>query len=383
MEALAKPDGDINEDFNFWAAVPGNLKEAYLKYSRVFQNRVRTVLSEFRVIPEEEEQPTAVKVKGLITEWKRRTPMGNQKPSDFTLELQFLAPDKKQYLELSADFASISFMPKTRAALENMKSLILLDLKILLGADISWQHGSKQHEAELPAPALPEAGSEDDKSESGAEEAAPAKPRSPAKPKSPAKAKDAAPASAPAAPDPTNILTWEQDTWNDIPFDQIRFPPDMHLHKIKAYYAVAVILLNSPTLRAKHKPVWSELTSAWLNSFGVALTDDTLGMPPAAGPNAFSADELEWCAQALRFFRAGGEARSPSPLEAARRVSVRTKRRAGRSVGGGDGGAAARTPTTTKEAQQFTPSTKSARCVFVIFWAHFSIYHLFELFEEV
>ena len=60
------------------------------------------------------------------------------------MELQFLRNHKKEYLELSTDFASISFMPKSRAALENMKNLVLLDLKILLGADIPWGHVGKQ-----------------------------------------------------------------------------------------------------------------------------------------------------------------------------------------------------------------------------------------------
>ena len=60
------------------------------------------------------------------------------------MELQFLDHHKKQYLEISSDFASISFMPKSRTALENMTELILVDLKILLGADIAWQHSGIQ-----------------------------------------------------------------------------------------------------------------------------------------------------------------------------------------------------------------------------------------------
>ena len=35
-------------------------------------------------------------------------------------------------------------MLKSRKALENMMELILLDLKIFLGADIAWQHSGKQ-----------------------------------------------------------------------------------------------------------------------------------------------------------------------------------------------------------------------------------------------
>jgi hypothetical protein len=76
-------------------------------------------------------------------------------------------------LELSTDFASISFMPKSRTALENMKELVLLDLKILLGADIAWSHSGKQPEAaatELAAPAISQGGAGDDDSESSRDE---------------------------------------------------------------------------------------------------------------------------------------------------------------------------------------------------------------------
>ena len=61
------------------------------------------------------------------------------------MELQFLDHHKKQYLELSSNFASISFIPKSRTALENMKELILLDLKINIPKNnqmpnLLWQH---------------------------------------------------------------------------------------------------------------------------------------------------------------------------------------------------------------------------------------------------
>ena len=42
----------------------------------------------------------------------------------------------RQYCELSAEFANISHVPKSSAALENKITMVLLDLKILLGADI-------------------------------------------------------------------------------------------------------------------------------------------------------------------------------------------------------------------------------------------------------
>jgi hypothetical protein len=138
MEALAKPDDKINEDFDFYSSVP-TLKDYFLKYCRSFESRVSKVLHNLRIETEDEEHPTTVNVKGIILKWKKREPYNKQIPSEMSVETQFLARDKKQYLELSQDFASISFSPKSKTALENFRMLILLDLKILLGADIAWR----------------------------------------------------------------------------------------------------------------------------------------------------------------------------------------------------------------------------------------------------
>ena len=190
--------------------------------------------------------------------------------------------------------------------------------------------------------ALPEAASGDDKSTSGAEEAAP----------------DAAAAAAAVdatEPDTTNFLTWKHGNWDAVAFDEIHFPAGMNPHKTKAYYAVAVIFLNSLTLRTKHSTVWSELTAAWLDTFGVPLNNETLGTPPAAGPNAFSEEEREWCAQTLRYFSAGGAERAPSQQSTDRRLSSRAKRSAG-IIAAAAGGSSA----TPAAARRIAPSTSSA-----------------------
>ena len=121
-----------------------------MKFCNAFQNRVRITLAEYRVICEDESQATTASIKGIILNWKSRTAMARQQTSEMTMDLQFLEHHKWQYLELSNDFASNSFMPKSRpsrAALGNMKDLVLLDLKILLGADIPWVHVGKQPDA--------------------------------------------------------------------------------------------------------------------------------------------------------------------------------------------------------------------------------------------
>ena len=172
MEALAKPETEINEDYDFWNAAR-TLKAPYVKFCNAYKSRVRVTLADYRVICEDESQATTAIIKGIILNWKRRTAMAKQTTSEMTMELQFLEHHKKEYLELSTDFASISFMPESRVALENMKNLVLLDLRILLGADIPWAHVRKQPDApsDLATAALSQAGGGDDDSVSSKDDA--------------------------------------------------------------------------------------------------------------------------------------------------------------------------------------------------------------------
>ena len=301
MEALAKQDNEINEDYDFWNAAP-KLKTPYLKFCNAYNNRLHNVLAEYRIICEDETQTTTASVKGMILNWKSRTPMSRQQQSEMTLELQFLEIHRREYVELSTDFASMSFLPKSREALENMKALVLLDLRILLGADIPWSHSGKQ--PELAAAALSQGGAGDDDSVSS-------KDNTPA----PAEGAAAPGAAAPkaAALDPNDFLTWTHKNWDKVPFDHIKFPSGQTPLKTKAYYAVAVIFLNTVSLREQHATVWKELTDAWEETFGYPLTIERLGDPPATGTNAFTEEERAWCEETRRYFSANGRGRAASP----------------------------------------------------------------------
>ncbi len=65
MEAPAKPDNEINKDYDFWNAVR-NLKAPYVKFCNAYNSRIRIVLAEYRIVPEDENQATTARVKGII-----------------------------------------------------------------------------------------------------------------------------------------------------------------------------------------------------------------------------------------------------------------------------------------------------------------------------
>ncbi len=85
MEALNKPDTNINEDYDFWNAAR-QIKTLYLKFCGVYQNGVRIALAEICIIPKDESQPITAKVKGIILEWRSWVAMAKQDTSDIELE---------------------------------------------------------------------------------------------------------------------------------------------------------------------------------------------------------------------------------------------------------------------------------------------------------
>ena len=132
-----------------------------------------------------------------------------------------------------------------------MKNLVLLDLRILLGADIPWAHVGKQPQApaDLATAALSQAGGGDDNSVSSIEDAAAPEAAAPE-----AGAPEAAAPEAAAAPDPNNFLTWTHQNWEKVPFDLISFPSGQTPLKTRTYYAVAVIFLNTCLLYTSPSP---------------------------------------------------------------------------------------------------------------------------------
>jgi len=88
----------------------------------------------------------------------------------------------------------------------------------------------------------------------------------------------------------------------------------------KCYLAVAILFTHKVALRAQHADMWAGLRAAWESQFGVELTEETHGKPPTAGPNKYTAAEVAWCEETLRFLTQGGR----QPRREARRPAAAT-----------------------------------------------------------
>ncbi len=95
------------------------------------------MVPDYRVTPVNEEQPTKLEVAGFITEWKSS---GENSLKPLTLEVQSLEHHKTQYLDLHHELQKMDHhdSPQSQAALQNLNTLLLLEIQLLLGCDVEW-----------------------------------------------------------------------------------------------------------------------------------------------------------------------------------------------------------------------------------------------------
>jgi hypothetical protein len=318
-------------------------KALSLKFCKPFEIRNRTLVPNHRVVPTGDgEASTTISVPGFVVDAKL-------KKKTFTpqkVELQFLESHKTLYLDLHREFTKSEYAPQSEASLQNFRTLLMLEITILLGADIEWATGSSAvagssgsaavadppvlapsaaaaddntsisedgdapvnaiHNAAAPAPAPAIVNADDDTNDDGG--------------RADAAGDEAAGggADAPAAPvaaegadrnvlDVGEFTSWQPDTWEYVDYHKIQFPTDpmLSICLVRSYFAVAMILWHVPALREKHTRTWDGLTAAWKATFHQDLSSRALKKWPEDGPHGFNAAESAWLAETLRYLKHG------------------------------------------------------------------------------
>ncbi len=124
--------GDVLS-FNLFKSYP-QLKGQFAKYCKVFEIRLRSLVSTYSILPLNEEQSTKLDFAGFITEWRAS---GKNTPKSLTVE----------------DF----------------KALLLLEIQLLLGCDVEWSVPLPQASADIDHHVLSTAGNDADADESAEE----------------------------------------------------------------------------------------------------------------------------------------------------------------------------------------------------------------------
>ncbi len=201
----------------------------------------------------------------------KKSSKGKHTLGPLKISLQFLENHKTQYLELHRELLKLEYLPQTDAALQNFKTLCLLEISLLMGFDIDWGTGDGGELSGAPvlpagAKVLPAGASADDKDHSD-EDVPLLTPRDSASANAAAAAAgpahagpapaDTGPTASPAAAaanttgpaaaavaDVNDFTTWTSDNWAGVDFGQIDIPtdPNVSICSARSYHAVAMIL---------------------------------------------------------------------------------------------------------------------------------------------
>jgi hypothetical protein len=155
--------------FDLFDGLPSE-KKAFIKFCKPFEHRLRNHVAIYRIIPADEQACTDISIPGFIVEVKKSL-KGKHTLGPLKISLQFLENHKTQYLELHRELLKLEYSPQTDAALQNFKTLCLLEISLLMGFDIDWGTGDGGELSGAPvlpagAKVLPAGASADDKDHS-------------------------------------------------------------------------------------------------------------------------------------------------------------------------------------------------------------------------
>ena len=122
-----------------------DLKKTFIKFCKQFEPRLRSNVKSHRVIAKVEDLSTDIMIPGFLVDPSAR---GKNRLGPLKINLQFLEHHKDQFLELHRELIKINYAPQTNAALQNLKTLLELEISLLMGCDIVW---GGEPEVEAPA----------------------------------------------------------------------------------------------------------------------------------------------------------------------------------------------------------------------------------------
>ena len=258
-EGLIKPD---RLGYDLYSGI-ADTKAFFLKYCKPFEKRIRSLVPNHRVVlAGDGEASTTVSVPGFLVDAKSKS-----KKAPLQVDLQFVEHHKTLYLDLHREFTKSEYAPQSEASLQNFKTLLLLEIAILLGCDLEWATGSSVGAAVADPPVLAAGAAADDDDASNSDESdapgrakhgAAARAPAPAEPNAGDDTNDAGGGGADAGGgggadaaaedgivlDVADFTSWQPDTWQYVDYDKIQFPTDpmLSICSVRSYFAVAMIL---------------------------------------------------------------------------------------------------------------------------------------------
>ena len=167
-----------------------------------------------------------------------------------------------------------STVVKSLVAAENLRALVGLDLKFMVGCDEVWEFSDNEDAGAGPARLFA---------------AAPP----PAPPLASAAQGDDAPAPPAPAVDPCDFTKWDVLDLQKVPLPAQKYDAANFTARRSAH-AGLLLCFMSPIVEAAFPEVAVTLEAGFQELYGAAVTVESVRRYPTVGPNAFTAEEASW-----------------------------------------------------------------------------------------
>ena len=253
---------------NFWDS-EGFLKlmkPKYVKWQNAWKNRILNYTPRYKPAHKD------VEVTGIIENWDPKG-KGKEANQPQTIKMSPLfGPDVVKLYKAANEAHPASTPVKSLDAAENLRALVGLDLKFMVGCDEVWEFSDDEDAGAGPAPAAA---------------AAPAPPLAPAAPG------DDAAAPPPPPVDPCDFTKWDVLDLQNVPLPAQQYDA-ANFRARRSAHAGLLLCFMSPIVEAAFPEVAVALEAGFQECYGAHVTVETVRRYPTVGSNAFTAEEASW-----------------------------------------------------------------------------------------
>ena len=298
---------------NFWDS-EGFLKlmkPKYVKWQNAWKNRILNYTPRYKPAHKD------VELNGIIENWDPKAKGKEANPPQTIKMSPLFGPDVVKLYKAANEAHPASTPVKSLDAAENLRALVGLDLKFMVGCDEVWEFSDDEDAGAGPAPAFAAA---------------------PAPPLAPAAAGDDAAAPPPPPVDPCDFTKWDVLDLQNAPLPAQQYDA-ANFRARRSAHAGLLLCFMSPIVETAFSEVAQTLEAGFHDCYGIPVTVEAVRRYPTVGRNAFTPEEESWFNSTYEYLESllddnGRERRSLPPKK---RVRVA---RGGGGGAGGDGPAA-------------------------------------------
>ena len=251
---------------NFWDTEPflKLMKPKYVKWQNAWSNRIRHYTPRYKPAHKD------VDVTGIIEKFDPKAKKDVNQAKTITMSPLF-GPDTVKLYTAANKAHPASTVVRSLDAAENLRALVGLDLKFMVGCDEVWEFSDDEDAGPAATAAA----------------AAPAPPLAPAAPG------DDDPAPPPPPVDPCDFTKWDVLDLQKVPLPAQQYDA-ADFRARRSAHAGLLLCFMSPIVEAAFPEVAQTLEAGFQDFYGAPVTVEGVRRYPTVGRNAFTPEEESW-----------------------------------------------------------------------------------------